>query len=198
MHELVRVNYESEQPTILARDLHDFLGAETPYRLWFPRMCEYGFIEGIDYTPYIFVHPQNGQETIDRQLTLDMAKELCMLQRNEKGKQARQYFLQIERAWNDPDKVIERAQKILAARVAKLEAHNSSLQLQLDQAKQWYTIKRVAQINRIDWRELSWQRLKNTSDYLEVEIQKVFDANYGTVNAYHVDVWQNEYPELTY
>lgn len=93
MNELIKVNYEKEIPTISGRDLHEFLEVETPYRLWFPRMTEYGFIEDVDYTPYNFVHPKNQQEITDHALSIDMAKELCMLARSDKGKKARQYFI---------------------------------------------------------------------------------------------------------
>lgn len=76
MNELIKVNYDSERPTVSARDLHEFLEVATDYRHWFPRMCEYGFTESIDYTPVIFDHPQNGQPTKDYQLTIEMAKEI--------------------------------------------------------------------------------------------------------------------------
>lgn len=87
MNELIKVTYENDRPTVSGRELHEFLEIETPFRLWFPRMCDYGFSEGADYTPYIFVHPLNGQEVTDHQLTIDMAKEISMLQRNEKGRE---------------------------------------------------------------------------------------------------------------
>lgn len=73
-----------EEATILARDLHELLGIGTAFRMWFPIMCEYGFIDGVDYTLNIFVHPQNKQEVEDYNLTIDMAKQICMLQRSEK------------------------------------------------------------------------------------------------------------------
>ena len=81
-------------------------------------------------------------------------------------------------------------------RIGKLEAHVEEKSLQLDESKQYYTVKRVAKMNRIDWRSISWKRLKNTSEYLQLEVKKVFDANFGTVNSYHLDVWLYEYPEL--
>ena len=83
-------------------------------------------------------------------------------------------------------------------KVAKLEAHVEEKSLQLDESKQYYTVKRVAKINRIDWRSISWKRLKNTSEYLQLEVKKVFDSNFGSVNSYHLDVWLYEYPELDY
>lgn len=93
MDELIRVNYDSDRPIVLGRDLHTFLEVSTAYKDWFPRMIEYGFVNGTDFNPLIFEQVQNegGREVkrtlTDHQLTLEMAKELCMLQRNEKGKQ---------------------------------------------------------------------------------------------------------------
>jgi len=127
MNELIKVNYDSHRPTVLGRDLHEFLGVETPYRLWFPRMCEYGFTESIDYAPYIFVHPRNNQETTDHQLTIDMAKEISMLQRNEKGKVARQYFIAIEKQWNSPESIMSRALKMADQKLKELSILNSNL-----------------------------------------------------------------------
>ena len=101
MNELIAINYENNNPTVSGRDLHQFLEIDTPYRLWFPRMAEYGFTENVDYTPYIFVHPTNSQETTNHALTIDMAKEICMIQRNDKGKQARQYFIEVENKYRE-------------------------------------------------------------------------------------------------
>lgn len=123
MNDIITVNYENaDSPTVSGRELHEALKIETPYRIWFPRMCEYGFNKGKDYTPYIFVHPQNKQEVTDHQLTLDMAKELCMIQRTEIGRRFRQYFIEIEKSWNDPVLVMGRAleaQKQAAARLSE-------------------------------------------------------------------------------
>ena len=134
MNELLKINYDSDRPTVSGRDLHRALEVETPYRLWFPRMAEYGFSEDIDYTPYIFVHPQNKQEAGDHQLTIPMAKEIAMIQRTEKGKQVRQYFIQVEESWNSPDMILARANKIqarmlesISTKVLHLEAENATL-----------------------------------------------------------------------
>ncbi|MDD5065007.1 MAG: antA/AntB antirepressor family protein [Phycisphaerae bacterium] len=121
-NDLIKINYENDRQTVSGRSLHEFLEVDTPYRLWFPRMCEYGFTEDIDYTPYIFVHPQNGQETIDHQLTIEMSKEIAMLQRTEKGKQARLYFIELEKQWNSPEAVMARALKMADRKIHSLES----------------------------------------------------------------------------
>lgn len=126
MNEIITVNYDNEQPTVSARELHDFLEVGADFRHWFPRMCEYGFEQGRDFNPVKFDRLQyEGNREVrrtvdDAAITIDMAKELCMLQRNDKGKQARQYFLQLERDWNSPEKVMARALQIANKRIHTL------------------------------------------------------------------------------
>lgn len=127
MNELIKITYNNDRPAVSARDLHDFLEVKTAYKDWFPRMCEYGFTEGEDFNPLKIERVQNEGERMvartvdDAVLTIDMAKELCMIQRNEKGKQARQYFLQIEKDWNSPEKVMSRALQIAGDKLKRLE-----------------------------------------------------------------------------
>lgn len=119
MNERITVNYDNEQPTVSARELHDFLEVGADFRHWFPRMCEYGFEEGKDFRTFL-TESSGGRPAQDAEITIDMAKELCMLQRNDKGKQARQYFLQLERDWNSPEKVMARALQIAHKRIHTL------------------------------------------------------------------------------
>lgn len=130
MNELIKITYQNEKPAVSARDLHEFLEVETPYHKWFPRMCEYGFSENEDYeVTDIFVHnPAGGPQSMkDAILSIDMAKEICMIQRNEKGKQARQYFLALERDWNSPEKVMSRALRYAEQELKQVRALNSAL-----------------------------------------------------------------------
>ena len=120
MNELITINYENETPTVSARELHEFLEVKTAYKDWFPRMCEYGFTEGQDFCSFLS-ESTGGRPAQDAVLTIDMAKEICMIQRNEKGKQARQYFLQIEKDWNSPEKVMARALQIAETKLKTLE-----------------------------------------------------------------------------
>lgn len=126
MNELITVNYDNEQPTVSARELHGFLEVGTRFGDWFPRMCEYGFEQGRDFNflkneQVRFEGNREVKRTVDdAEITIDMAKELCMLQRNDKGKQARQYFLQLERDWNSPEKVMARALQIAHKRIHTL------------------------------------------------------------------------------
>lgn len=138
MNELIQVNYDNDRPTVLARDLHEFLEVQTPYHKWFPRMCEYGFSENIDYMMMDKnVLRSDGtkmpQVQHDAQLTIEMAKEICMLQRNERGKQARQYFIQLEKDWNSPELVMARALKMANSRIGSLEERTIHLEQKIEQ-----------------------------------------------------------------
>lgn len=124
MNDLIAINYDTDKPTVSGRELHEALEIETPYHKWFPRMCEYGFTENEDYSVTdIFVPNSNGgkQTQMNHQLTIPMAKEICMLQRNEKGKQFRQYFIKVEEAWNSPEMIMKRALDYANESVKKLQ-----------------------------------------------------------------------------
>ena len=132
MNELLKVTVnENQEQVISGRELHMFLDIGTEYAKWFERMCEYGFREGEDFNSVkIDEVRQEGNRTVKRQLVnhimkLDMAKELCMLARNEKGKQARHYFLEVEREWNSPEKVMARALNIANNTINNLKLENS-------------------------------------------------------------------------
>ena len=99
MNELIKVNYGTEQPTVSARDLHEGLEISTRFNDWFPRMAEYGFLEGKDfYSKMSKTSDKGGRPSVDYEITVDMAKQICMIQRTDKGKQYREYFLELEKA----------------------------------------------------------------------------------------------------
>ncbi len=106
---------ENGEVKISGRQLHMFLEVQTPYTKWFDRMAEYGFSEGVDFNSDKNVQVQTEgarevkREITDHLMTLSMAKELAMLQRTERGKEARLYFIRIEEEWNSPEKVMARA-----------------------------------------------------------------------------------------
>lgn len=127
MNNLIPVNYDGEKQTVSARLLHEFLDVATHFKDWFPRMCEYGFTENIDFCSFLS-ESTGGRPGTDYQITIEMAKEIAMLQRTERGKQARQYFIELEKAWNSPEQVMARAIQIAQKRI-------NNLQLVIDQQK---------------------------------------------------------------
>lgn len=127
MNDLITINYESERPTVSGRELHKALEMNTRYNDWFNRMVEYGFTENEDFYSNLSKTSDSGRPSTDHQLTIPMAKELCMLQRNEKGKQFRQYFIKVEEAWNSPEMIMKRALDIANENIKKLQITVSSL-----------------------------------------------------------------------
>ena len=132
MNDLIQIHYDNAGcPTVSGRELHEALGVETPYTTWVKRMCEYGFSENVDFaTCFPNLESENqhgGQNKIDHQLTIPMAKELCMLQRTDKGKEMRQYFIAVEAQWNSPDAIMARALQLSTARLKEMQITVSAL-----------------------------------------------------------------------
>jgi len=119
---------------VSARELHEFLGVKTDFPHWFDRMAEYGFSQGTDFQTFLS-ESTGGRPAQDAQLTIDMAKELCMIQRTEKGKEARQYFLSVEKAWNSPEQIMARALKMADMQLAALKGENKQLSSQIEKDK---------------------------------------------------------------
>ena len=178
MNELLRVNYDSDRITLSARELHEFLEIETPFKKWFLRMTEYGFNQNFDYREVMdknVQNPKGGRPSTDYEITLDMAKEIAMIQRSEKGKQIRQYFLELERKWNSPkadyyDQILQSKSLVLISQIAKDYGYGAptmnkklhELGVQYKQGGQWllyskyqnkgYTHSRTINITRSDGR----------------------------------------------
>lgn len=134
---LITVNYNSDQPTVLGRDLHKALDIKTAYKDWFPRMCEYGFTEGADYSSFLSDRSDGkaGKPRTDHQLTIPMAKEICMIQRSDLGKQCRQYFLKIEEQWNSPEAIMSRALQLANRKLDDLKKVNLTLTAKIEEDK---------------------------------------------------------------
>ena len=129
MEQILNVNYDSDRITVSARELHKFLEATERFSNWFERMNQYGMAEGEDFVGCKVFNTQAHQELQDYQLTIECAKEICMLQRNERGKQARQYFIQLEKDWNSPEKVMARALVMAQKKLADLDERNKLLEI---------------------------------------------------------------------
>ena len=130
MNELFKVNYDNDRITLSARDLFEFLECNERFSRWWERMSGYGFVDGIDFTSvknFTLVNNGAKREIDDYQITIEMAKEIAMLQRNDKGKQARQYFIELEKKWNSPEWVMNRALEYSKKQVEALMLENKEL-----------------------------------------------------------------------
>ncbi len=125
MNNLIKINVnENQEPIVSGRELHEVLGVESNYTTWFNRMCEYGFTENIDFLP-ILEKSTGGRPEQNHAIKLDMAKEIAMIQRNEQGKKVRQYFIQVEKDFNSPEKIMARALKIAEGKLNILQLENT-------------------------------------------------------------------------
>lgn len=140
MNELLKINYEAEQPTVSARDLHEQLHIGTKFTTWFERMKEYGFSEGKEFFPKLGeTSEQGGRPQTDFQISVDMAKQICMIQRSPEGKQIRQYFIDLEKAWNTPEQIMARALKMANHSIESLKGRCKFLGEQVVEQQQIIT-----------------------------------------------------------
>lgn len=125
MDELVKVNFDTQ--TVSARELHEQLHIGTRFNDWFPRMTEYGFVEGTDFYSKMSKTDNGGRPSTDYEISVDMAKQICMIQRTPEGKAVRQYLIDLEKAWNTPEQVFARALKMADEKINSLKEINTSL-----------------------------------------------------------------------
>ena len=116
MNEILTINYESENPTVSARELHEKLHIGTKFTTWFERMKEYGFSEGKEFFPKLGeTSEQGGRPQTDFEISVDMAKQIC------------QYFIDLENAWNTPEQIFARALKMADKTIESLKKDNAVL-----------------------------------------------------------------------
>ena len=126
MNVLIPINYDGEQPTVSARALHTGLEISRRFSVWFETNSQ-GFVENEDYTSVLsgtVVNNGAHREIQDYSLSVDMAKHICLMSRTEKGKQIRQYFIDLEKAWNTPEQIMARALKVADKRIELLKQDN--------------------------------------------------------------------------
>lgn len=129
------ITVNEENQTVSARELHERLKIGTRFNDWFLRVCEYGFTDGIDFYSKMSKIDGVGRPGADYELSLDMAKHICMIQRTPEGKQCRQYLIGLEKAWNTPEQVMARALKIADKQIESLKVQNSALVEDIDRMR---------------------------------------------------------------
>lgn len=138
MKDLIKIEInENQEPVVNGRELHKALEIKTEYKKWFERMKDYGFTENTDFIRVTQkCHTLGGeQEMVNHAIKLDMAKEIAMIQRNEKGKEVRQYFIQVEKDFNSPEKIMARALKIAENKLNVLQLENAEQKKTLEEQK---------------------------------------------------------------
>jgi phage anti-repressor protein len=208
MNELIKVTEKEGKQLVSARELHRFLEVGTELSKWVPRMLEYGFDEGIDFTP-ILTESTGGRPSNDWVLTIDCAKEISMLQRTERGKEARKYFIECEKIAKDiqelnaPKLPINLKEAYLALAQAEEEKEllllqNENLNTVLDNLLEWVSIIKVSQHNKISEKEFNWRKLKAKSNELGYQTKRAESPRFGYMILYHVDAFRACYPQFDY
>lgn len=134
--ELIKVTVQNDQQLVSARELHKGLELTTRFSKWVDQNFR-DFASGMDFMSVTTVTdmPNGGTKPIqDYALTIDMAKQLCLLSRTKKGKEYREYLIEIEKKWNDPQNVVQRAMDILHSENLQLKLENKSLSRQLEES----------------------------------------------------------------
>ena len=154
MNELIKtITRDDGTIAVSGHELHDFLEVDTRFNDWFQRMAEYGFTEGQDFYSFLSKTPSGGRPSTDYVMTLDMAKEVAMIQRTDRGKQARQYFLEVERRYKqgqiDTSGLSLQAQAALAAAqaIAAQEQRLNKVSSKVD------AISDIVATSTMDWRK---------------------------------------------
>lgn len=133
MNELITVNLDTQ--TVSARELHKQVGSTERFSAWFERQLQYGFVENEDYTGCKKFNTLAKQELQDYELSVDMAKEICMVQKNENARKVRQYLIELEKAWNTPEQIMARALKMADKTIEQLKTDNKALEQKIEQDK---------------------------------------------------------------
>lgn len=141
MNELINIiTNENIEPLVSGRELYEKLEIKTPYTQWFDRIKEYGFDESIDFS---VIHKNVKDDTAfggerkitDHVMTLDMAKEVAMIQRTDVGKKIRKYFIDIEKQYNSPEMIMKRALMYANQKVEALQLENKMQEQQIHELK---------------------------------------------------------------
>lgn len=194
MNNLINITLnENQEPVVSGRQLHETLGVKTRYNDWFNRMTDFGFTENEDYlaiTQKRVTAQGNATNQTDHIIKLDMAKEIAMIQRTDKGKEVRQYFIQVEKDFNSPEKIMARALLMADKKIKLLESQNENLLIELEEAnknadyldlilqtKDSLTITQIAQDYGISARKMN-QLLKQERIQRIVNGQWVLYAKY--------------------
>lgn len=130
---MITVDFDTQ--TVSARELHKQVGSTERFSAWFDRQLQFGFIENEDYTGCKKFNALAKQELQDYELTVDMAKQICMVQKNDRARAVRQYLIDLEKAWNTPEQVFARALKMADQTINKLRSENHALAEKIEQDK---------------------------------------------------------------
>lgn len=197
MNELVKIQEHNGDQAVSARELYTYLDLKERFSKWFSRMSEFGFESGADYTPYQMVHPLNGQAVQDFVLSMDCAKEISMLQRNDKGKEARKYFIAVEKKTREAvsfltsEEQLLRSAQLLVEQKKKLIEHDDrirELEVKTTIRPDYFTVAGYGNLNGVTVNLTLASRIGRAASKIckdqGIMTDKIADPRFGTVKMY--------------
>jgi len=209
MQELIKIENVEGKETVAARELHIFLESKQEFTTWIKsRILTYGFTQDVDFIEFDKLVNSSSKARIEFHLTLDMAKELSMVERNDKGKQARKYFIECEKITKNQLVNLSPAELILqqAQQLVDQEKRINSIEekVNLIEAKQkttkvdYFTVIGYCSLKNIkatpSTANAYGRKCARYSREYDYPIEKITDSRYGQVNSYHIDVLSNNLP----
>lgn len=161
MNEIIAVNIDTQ--TVSARELHKIVGSTERFANWFERQLQFGFVENEDFTGCKKFNALANQELQDYEMSVDMAKHICMVQRNERAREVRQYLIDLEKAWNTPEQIFARALKLADQTIESLKTKVIEMQPKADffdcvaDSKSAFSMNEVAKV--LDYKGIGRNKL---------------------------------------
>lgn len=219
MQELIKVATNSQgERVVSARELYEFLEVKTEFSKWCTRMFEYGFEEDKDYS-LVKIGERSAHNKTDYALTLDTSKEIAMLQRSDKGKQARQYFLECERAMKQAapvaisiedaliqqlqvTKAIRIEQEQLRAKQIEQDARILQIEAKTTTRPEYFTVMGYAILSGakvgLSLAAQIGRKAKSICSERGYHIDKIHDPRFGQVGCYPADVLKEVFNTTTF
>jgi phage anti-repressor protein len=206
--EIFKIEEQDGNKVVSARELHKFLEVKDVFAAWIKRMLDYGFIEGQDF--FGFSQKTSGRPRKEYALNLECAKEISMLQRSDKGKQARQYFIEVEKRFKEQVKPVTLEEQLLMSATALVEQRKRidsvEHQVKLIEAKtttrpDYFTVAGYGNLNDIPvnlrMAAKVGQMVSNACKKQGLPIDKVPDPRFGKVNAYPTFILEQCFERIT-
>jgi len=207
MNTLIKITEQNGRQLVSARELYDFLEVKTDFKNWMPRMLEYGFEEHKDFSSFL-TESTGGRPSKEYALTLDCAKEIAMIQRSDKGKEARQYFIECEKRLKEVSKpltqieiLIQSAQLIQAQeqRLGLVETKILEIDARTKTTPDYFTIVGYASMNgmSINLPKASnyGQKASRICKQEGYEKGEIPDPRFGRVYTYPINVLKRVFEE---
>lgn len=205
-NQLIPIRERNGQKAVSARELYNYLEINSVFTTWCKRMFEYGFEQEQDFIP-ILEESTGGRPKQDYALTIDTAKEISMLQRSEKGKQARRYFIECEkiaRSQVQPmtmNEIMLRSAQLAVdneRRLLEQEGRLKALEAKSACPVDFFSVKAYAALNRIPIpiKEAAafGRRASSICKQRGITVEKMPDPRFGTVNVYPVEILEEVFP----